>query len=168
MIILPEFNKPYIIENTHSPVVAKSYWGFSSTLVDFKLFPLAYLEETEGASYILDFNGFQVSIPYNWYIMISDEETLQLDFIPISECLTSNISALIISLEDTRFRLSPIKIVDFSEQSSLVHPLIQKSCALLHPVNQINFETGTTALNVIIGPHDLYKQIGNLSFGDLI
>jgi hypothetical protein len=129
---------------------------------------LAYLEETDGASYVLDFNGLKVSIPYNWYIMISDEETLQLDYIPISECLSSNINALSISLEDTRFRLSPIRIVDFNESSALVHPLIQKNCAMLHPINQIKNDMGTISLNVIIGPHDLYKQIGNLSFGDLI
>lgn len=169
MIILPEFQKPYLLETTTSAIVAKYYWAFSATMLDYTILPLNYLEETTGVAIKLDINGFECLVPYNWHILISDPDTLSLDYIPIRECATIQSYALTMTPIDGKFRLLDIKITGVEDCVSIVHPLMPKSIALCHPVAEIETDLKQkTIQNIVIGPHDIYKHLSGKLYGDII
>lgn len=169
MLILPEYQKPYLIETSYSPVIPKYFWAFSGSMLDYTILPIAYLEETIGSVINISINGFEFVIPYTWFIMISDPDTLKLDYIPIIDCATTLSYALTMTPIDSKFRLASIEIKDVVENVSLVHPMLQKNTALCHPIAEIETDLKVkTIQNVIIGPHDLYKQIHEKSYGDLM
>lgn len=169
MIILPEYNRPYLIENINSPIVPKNFWGFSSTLGDFKLYPLLYLEETTGTIATIDINGILFDIPYNWNIIITDDETLMIDCIAISECSIIQSKALIMTPADGKFRSIPIIIHDIKHNVSLSHPLIQRGCAMCQPIGEIELDDGTKTYGcIVISPYDFYKTLEGKSFFDII
>lgn len=169
MLILPEFQRPYLLDNPSAPIVAKLFYSFSAAMLDYTLMPIHYLEETTGAAVNVRINEFEFAIPYNWYIMISDPDTLSLDFVPIHECATTKCFALLMTPADTQFRLAEIKILGINPEVSLVHPMITKNTAFCHPVGDITLGSGMkTVLNVMLTPFDLYKKVEGFLYGDII
>lgn len=169
MLILPEFQRPYLLEMANSPVIAKSFWAFSGTMLDYKLFQITHLEETIGAAIKVEINGFEFLVPYNWYILISDPDTLTLDYIHIADCATTLAYALTMTPLDSKFRLAEIKIRGLEEKTSIVHPMLQKNTALCHPISELELDNKSTTIQcVVIGPYDLFKFINNHSYGDLL
>jgi hypothetical protein len=137
-------------------------------MLDFTLFPLTYLEETFGAVVSVEFNGLEIDIPYNWHIMISDPETQQLDFIQIVECAANNMQAVAVTPDDGKFRLVDVKIKKVIPQATLVHPMMQKAIAMMHPIGDAITDKGiNTTLCIVIGPHDLHKHVMGYGFGDI-
>ena len=169
MLILTEYSKPYLIETSNAPIVPKFFWAFTSSLLDFTLHPLFYLEETTGTMILLEVNGLQFRIPYTWYIMVSDNDTQKLDYMPIADCITIEAFPLVMTPADSKFRTTLVKVIDVIPDEQITHPMLQKGTALCHPVGDITLDDGQkTIMNVVIGPHDLYKHLDNMLYGDLI
>ena len=169
MLILPEFQRPYLIEDPSAPIVAKFFYTFSASMMDFTLMPIHYLEETTGAVVQVRINEFEFDIPYNWYIMVSDPDTLALDFVPISDCATVKCFALLMTPHDTQHRLAEVKITGVKEDVSLTYPMLSKHTAFCHPVGDITLDHGVkSTLNVMLTPMDLYKKIEGKLYGDII
>lgn len=169
MIILPEFQKSYIIESATSPCVAKHFWAFSGTMLDYTLLPITFLEETTGAAVTLEINEFEFTLPYNWFIMVSDPDTLALDFMQLADCATVHSYALTMTPQDSKFRIADIKIKNVVEDVSLVHPMLQKNTALCHPIGEIQLDNGVlTTQCVVAGPYDLWKHLNGKLYGDLL
>lgn len=169
MLIFPEYSKPYIIDSLTAPVVAKYNWIFNAPLVDFMLNPITYLEETTGACVKVRINNSEFWVPAAWYILVTDKETYQIDTVSISSCASTSHVAFCFSPNETTLRTLDIMIVDYCDSLSLVHPMITKGTALVHPVGPapgggINNENH---LSVVIGPHDLYKHLTNKVVGDI-
>ena len=169
MLLMPEWNKPLIVDSLTAPMVAKYFWTFSGPMLDFTLSPINYLEETIGPSIELTINEFTFKVPSSWYILISDPETYQLDTVPISSCVSSNCHAVCMSPDDSKHRIMPINFSDFEPNSSLISPMVQKGMMMQHPVGiMAEFHTKKEInLTVAIGPHDLYKFIENGTIGDI-
>jgi hypothetical protein len=168
MLIYTDFNKPYLIESLTSPVVPKYYWIFSGHMLDFTLSPIQYLEETTGPSITVEINKLKFDVPAHWNILITDNDTWQLDTVPISSCANKKTLAYIMSPNDFTLRTAEIKIVDYCDHKSLVHPLLNKGTGLCHPVGSINTNEKEIDIMVILTPYDLYKFIGNKAVGDII
>jgi len=138
-------------------------------MLDYTLIPINYLEETIGTAIKLDIGGFEFLVPYNWYILVSDVDTLKIDYIPIIDCATVESFALTMTPLDGKFRIVDINIKGIEENVSLVHPMMQKSIAMCHPIAEIETDVKQkTIQNVIVGPHDLYKHMVDKLYGDLI
>jgi hypothetical protein len=169
MLILTDYNKPYLIDSPTAPMVVKNYWIFNGGQLDYTLAPINYLEETIGTALKLNINGYVIQVPITWFIMISDEETTQLDMISISNCITSNSSALLMTPTDLKFRVTDIKIIGIDHDISLTHPMLQKNTAVCHPIGKVIQDDKTeTIASIIIGPHDLFKVLNNKTYGDII
>jgi hypothetical protein len=70
---------------------------------------------------------------------------------------------------DSKFRTLPIQVKDVHPNMAVTHPMLQKGTALCHPVGDLTLDDGTTTImNVVVGPHDLYKHLDNMLYGDLI
>jgi hypothetical protein len=167
MLILPDFQKPYIIDGYNSPILPKWFWTFSASMFDFTLSPITFIEENCGAVIKLEINGLEFHVPYNWYIMVGDYETSQLDWLPIQECAIAENQAFLMSPSDNITRLASIKILDVIENYYSYYPILQKTNALCHPVSKDISKGGIEVpLCCVIGPNDLYKYISGQLIGD--
>lgn len=138
-------------------------------MLDYTLLPITYSEETIGAAIRIEINDFEFLLPYNWYILVSDPDTLTLDYMKLEDCATVQSYALTMTPQDTKFRLADIKIKGVEEEVSLVHPMLQKNTALCHPIGEITIDHGVqTTQCIVVGPYDLWKHLNGKLYGDLL
>jgi len=169
MLCLADYNFPYIIENLTSPIGIRHHWIFSGPMCDFTLAPITYLEETTGAAIKIRINNFEFWVPATWNILVTERETCQLDTVAITNCASIMHTAYCFSPTEMHLRTFDIIVVDYAESKSLVHPMINKGTALVHPTGPILKTINQTIQTaIVIGPHDLYKHLTNKVVGDLI
>ena len=169
MLVLPDHNSPYLIDSLTSPVIIKYHWIFNAPQTDFMLQQLSYLEETTGAAVKLRVNNSDFWVPSTWSILVTDRETYQLDTVNVAACASTEHLAFSFSTGEMNLRTLDIRVVDYAESMPLVHPMINKGCALVHPVGPSPLTNGKhLQLNVVIGPHDLYKHLQNKVVGDVM
>lgn len=168
MQVLPDYNKPYLIESISSPIVIKHCWMFSGSACDFMLEPIKYLEETSSPMLKVRINNTEFLVPADWNILVTDRETYQLDTVPIQSCASVKHEAFAFVAEELKLRTLEVMVLDFQAESTcVVHPMINKGTALVHPVGP-SYGTGKQVqLSVIIGPHDLHKHLNGKTVGDL-
>ena len=168
MQLLAEHGKPYLLDSLTAPVVIKYNWVFSGPMTDFVLTPITYLEETTGAAVKVRINGTEFWVPATWYILVTDRETYQVDTVTIQSCATNHHIAFSFSPDEMKLRTLDVTVIDYVDDISLVHPMINKGTALVHPVGPSPAGPGKEyQLSVIIGPHDLAKHLTNKVIGDL-
>lgn len=169
MQILPETSKPYSIDSLTSPLAFKYNWMFNASLLDFMLTPITYLEETTGAGVKVRINNTEFWVPSTWQILVTDLDTYQIDTVAITACASTKYVAFSFAPDETSLRTLDIRILDYSDDIAVVHPMIPKATALVHPVGPAPKARGKNQnhLSVVIGPHDLYKYIANKAVGDL-
>lgn len=169
MQVLPDHNRPYVIDSLTAPVVIKYNWIFNATQCDFMLNQIQYLEETTGAVVKVRINGTEFWMPSSWYILVTDAETYQVDTVSIQDCATKKHIAFSFSPDEMNLRTLDVMILDYADSMSLVHPMISKGTCMIHPVGPSPERNGKSyQLSVIIGPHDLYKYLNNKVVGDLV
>ncbi len=168
MQILTDFNKPYIIDSLTAPVVVKYNWIFHGPTTDFMLQQIHYLEETTGAAVKVRINNTDFWIPALWNILVTDKETYQIDTVGIQSCASIKHVAFAFSPDESKLRTLDISIVDYCDKMSIVHPMINKSTALVHPVGPSVGYGKQVQLAVVIGPHDLAKHLTNKVVGDVL
>ena len=167
MLLLTDFGKIYSIDTLTDPVVVKYNWVFNGPQLDFFTSPLLYLEETTGAALKIRVNGSEFWVPATWYILVTDRETYQIDTVTIQSCATNNHLAFNFTPEELRLRTLDITVIDYSDHMALVHPMIAKGTALVHPVGPTNASGKEIQLSIVIGPHDLYKYMNSKVVGDI-
>lgn len=170
MLILPDYGTPYILDSLIAPMIIKHCWMFDGPMNDFILSPITYLEETSGPAVKVRINNSEFWVPKSWYILITDLETLQIDTVPIESCTNTKHIAYSFCPDEVNLRTLDIRILDHSKHEVLVHPMINKGTAMIHPVGPAPTlsKKNLLQLSVIIGPHDLYKYIGSKVVGDII
>jgi len=169
MLILPDYNKPYLISSLTSPVVVKHHWTFNAPMTDFMLTPITYLEETTGAAIKVRINNSEFWVPATWNILVTERETYQLDTVAINACATTHHLAFSFSPDEMKLNTLDIMVIDYANSMALVHPMISKGTALVHPVGPAPTSNSgkIKQLAVVIGPHDLYKHLANKVIGDI-
>ena len=167
MQVLADFGKSYVIESLTSPVAIRYHWIFNAQLTDFLLQQITYLEETTGAAVKLRVNGTEFWVPSTWHILVTDRDTYQLDTVSVQACSSSKHIAFVFAPDEMNLRTLDIEVIDYIDDISLVHPMINKGQALVHPVGPGQGVGKTLQLSVVIGPHDLYKHLSNKVVGDI-
>lgn len=167
MLILPEFNRPYLIDSLDTPMVAKFSWVFNAEMCDFLLNPIVYLEETSGPAYKIRVNGSEIWVPDSWSFLATDFDTYQLDTIPFEACAKSKHIAFAFLPNENKLRTFDIEIVDYISYTSVVHPMINKGTAMVHPVGPVRAHDKELHASIVIGPYDLNKFMGVKTVGDV-
>lgn len=168
MQVLTDFGKPYVIDSLTAPVAIRHHWIFNAQATDFMLNQITYLEETTGAAVKLRVNNTDFWVPATWFILVTDRETYQLDTVSVQACTSTKHIAFSFSPDEMNLRTLDIDVVDYVDDIALVHPMINKGCALVHPVGPGQGVGKQLQLSVVIGPHDLYKHLTNKVVGDVI
>lgn len=168
MLFLSDLNKPYIVDSLSQPMVVRHHWVFSAHMLDFKIANISYLEESSGPAVKLKINNFGFYVPSTWNILIVDDDTYQVDTIPVTSCSNYKCHAFGMSPTDSKMRLLEVSIEDFEPKMSLIHPMIQRATGLCHPVGVVQDRQKETDVCVVVGPFDLHKWLNGKTVGDLL
>ena len=168
MLFLSDLNKPYIVDSLNQPMVIKHHWIFSAHMLDFKLANISYLEESSGPVVKLKINDYAFFVPATWNILVVDDDTYQIDTIPVTSCSNARYHAFAMSPTDSKMRMFEITIDDFEPKMSLVHPMIQRATAICHPIGTAIDRQKETDVCAIVGPFDLHKWLNNKTIGDIL
>lgn len=132
------------------------------------LSPIQYLEETTGGVVKVRINNSEFWMPAAWNILVTDRETYQIDTVNIHSCASTQHLAFNFSHNEMRLRTLEVRVIDFADNMSLVHPMINKGTAMVHPVGPAPSPAEKhLQLSVVIGPHDLHKHIAGKLIGDI-
>lgn len=167
MLVLPDFAIPFSVDSLTAPIVIKHCWMFRGIDTDFTLLPILYLEETTGAAVKVRINNSEFWIPATWNILVTDRDTFQLDTVNIQSCAATKHIAFVFAKDELKLRTLDIMVLDYCDSMSLIHPMIGKGTALVHPVGPSQGIGKQVALSVVIGPHDLYKYLSDKIVGDI-
>jgi hypothetical protein len=130
-------------------------------MMDFTLAPLMVFEEVICPTITLQIRGFQFELPANWNILITDEETYQLDVVEISELAGKEFRALVYGMDMVNIELEPIQVVDYQPNHQNVGPSLNKYQMLCHPIDARSW--------VNVAPSDAYnKYLKDKVVGDII
>lgn len=171
MLVLPDYNRPYAINSLTAPLVIRHHWMFNGNIFDFVLSEISYLEETTGPAIKISANGNGFWVPEAWHILVVDTDTSYVDTVPIISCASTPYSAFIFCSSDMKQRCQEIRVVDKADEMPIVHPMIPKGFAHVHPIGSTSVGSSSRIapqLNIVIGPHDLYKILANKSTGDFL
>lgn len=167
MFVLPEYNYPYQIHSIDDPVVIDYYWTFNAIIKDQVLSPVIYFEETSGNIISIKIKNYVLTLPSNWYIIVMDSHTSTIDTVTITEAITKAYEVVIISSLYAKYTYSKVTIDDYKITTPCVHPRIDKGHALIHPIG-IDEKNPQSVWSVLIGPHDLYSHISDMTIKELI
>ena len=85
MHILYDALRPYNVTSLTDPISITHFWTFSGTMMDFKLEPLEYLEETTGPTVTVEVNGLTFDMPVSWNVLAVEQDSYTV--IPITHVL---------------------------------------------------------------------------------
>lgn len=168
MEILSEVSRPYRLDSFSDTPSITHFWGFSAHMLDFKLYPLEYLEETVGGTVTVQLENTVVDIPSSWHIMIVDRETYTIDMIPITKCASFDTDIFLFSPDDGKLATGKVKILDYKPKGVCFSPEIQKATAMIQSVGQRLFHGKLIHYGALICPYDLHRWIGDLTVGDIL
>jgi hypothetical protein len=168
MLFLSDLNKPHIVDSLNQPMVVKHHWVFSAHMLDFKLANISYLEESTGPAIRLKINDFSFLVPATWNILVIDDDTYQVDTIPVTSCSNAKYHAFVMCPTDSKMRILEVSVDDFEPKASLVHPQIQRATGICHPIGTVQERGKAVDACVVIGPFDLHKWLNGKSVGDIL
>lgn len=168
MQILSEVSRPYIIDSVSAPMGVTHFWSFSGHMLDFKLEPLEYLEETIGPTISIRVQNLEIDIPASWSLLAVDKETYTVDMIPVTTCATFEHDILLFSPDDSKLVTTKLNVVNFADKKSCIHPAIPKGSAMIHPTGPEISHNRYIFYGIVCGPHDLYRYCGGKTVGDIL
>lgn len=161
MLILDENVRPIILDSIDTPTTSEYFFALDLQMMDFTLIPLLVLEEIVAPTIELTIQGFTFPIPANWYVLIVDDETLQLDVIEISELSGKDFQVFIYGPEKPRHEQATAQVTDYCPYFTNIAPSLSKSQMLCHPIGPKEW--------INVSPSDSYnKYLKGSVVGDII
>lgn len=168
MIIFTDYNKPYVIDDLYSPVVPRHFWVFNGLMQDFTLSPIMYLEETSGPTFEIEVDGVSVLLPASWHLLVTDDDHYKVDTVRVSDCSKNRYHALLMTDADNKVRTAEIRVVDYFDHKSLIHPMLDKENMLCHPISDQMSKNKHVICCLCAGPADLSaKHLVDISVSEL-
>lgn len=114
MQLLSEVSRPYIVDSITAPMGITHFWTLSGHMLDFKLEPLEYLEETTGPTIRVRVQNLEIDLPATWNLVAVDRETYTIDSIPLTACATFEHDILLFSPDDSKLVTTKLAVIDLS------------------------------------------------------
>ena len=134
MLIYDERTQPIMIDSIHNPIPSSHLWVLDLEMMDFTLAPISILEEVHCPTFVVNILGFHFTLPVNWYVVVYDVDTTQVDAVKVSE-LAGQSHTLLGSGPDL-FRASPVTatIEEYIPKFRNVSPTVNKHQMICHPI----------------------------------
>lgn len=161
MLIFNENNDSIILDSIQGPTLSEYMYVLDLTMMDYTLAPLLIFEEVICPTIVLTIKGFTFELPANWNILVTDEDTLQLDVVEISELAGKEFKALVYGMDMSMIQMEKIIVSDYYPNYKNIGPSLNKYQMLCHPISP------NTWVNV--APSDSYnKYLKEKVAGDII
>ncbi len=136
MLIFNENNDVIILDNIQGPTLSEYMYVLDLAIMDYTLAPLLVFEEIICPSILLTVAGYDFTLPANWNILVSDEETFQLDVVEISELAGKEFKALVYGMDMSMPLLEKITVSDYFPNYQNIGPSLNRYQMLCHPITQ--------------------------------
>lgn len=165
MLIFTEDNSTVVLNDaTMALFTAKFpynyFWCLDTDELDFTLAPLTVIEDMVGPTLTIQVGPIQLEIPANWYILVADNETKQIDVVNLANTAGTTFQALYYGPDTNRYGQISYKVIDYNPRRHIVAPLLNKHQMLCHPISETHW--------ICVSPHDTYKRVKNAVISDLI
>lgn len=161
MLIFNENNQPILLDSLQGPVLSEYMYVLDLSMMDYTLAPLLVFEEVICPTILLSIHGFTFKLPANWNILVTDEETYQLDVVEVSELAGKEFKALIYGMDMKMIELGKIKVLDYYPDYQNIGPSLNKFQMLCHPISPNQW--------INVAPSDSYnKYLKEKLVGDII
>lgn len=161
MLIFDENNDAIILDGLQGPIPSDYMYVLDLSIMDFTLAPLLIFEEIICPTITIMVSNFAFELPANWNVLVSDEETLQLDVVEVSELAGKEFKALVYGMDMSMPKLEKITVCDYHPNFKNTGPSLNKFQMLCHPISP------KTWINV--APSDSYnKYLKNKVIGDIL
>lgn len=161
MKIVDEHNQQVELIDITAPIKSEYFWALDLSMMDYTLTPLSILEEITCPTFLVEVAGVQFDIPASWNMLIYDNETGDVDLVPLCEMTGRNFTALGYGANSVLAKPLPVKIMDYKPYSKNVGPSLNKHLMLCYPIND--------TLWISLSAADVYsKYIKHISLGDII
>jgi hypothetical protein len=137
-------------------------------MLDFKLEPFIYIEETTGPTITVSVQNMEIDLPSSWQVLVVDEETYMIDCIPVAHCASFDHSVFLFSPQDGKMATAHMRIVNFSQQASCIHPSVPKGSALVIPTGPELLHGTPVFYGIVCGPYDLHRWIEGRTVGEIL
>ena len=122
MLIFDENNDAIMLDCIQGPVLSQFMYVLDLNMMDFTLAPLLVFEEVICPTITLKIRGFAFDRPANWNILISDDETYQLDVVEISELACKEFTALVYGMDMVNVELEQNQVIAYQPNHINVGP----------------------------------------------
>lgn len=129
--------------------------------------PIVMLEETVGPTVKVRINAFDFYVPASWYILVVDDDTKQVDTVPITQCSSSTFKAFMMHPQLNRYELSSIQLLDLDLQGTVVHLLIPRMTLICHPVGPTS-TSKEFSMSCLVGAQDIGRHMSDMSAQELL
>lgn len=161
MLIFNEDHDAIILDSIQGPTLSEYMYVLDLSMMDYTLAPLLIFEEVVCPTISITVRGFTFELPANWNILVTDEETLQLDVIEISELAGKDFKAMVYGMSMGMPEVERITVNDYLPNHQNIGPSLNKYQMLCHPVSPECW--------VNIAPSDSYnKYLKEKLVGDII
>jgi len=153
-------DKAVILDSVHTPTTTEYFWVLDLSIMDFTLTPLLVLEEIVSPAIELTVDGFPFILPAGWNMLVTDEDTMQLDVVEVSELAGKEFKTLVYGPNALMPNLATVMVTNYFPSYKNVGPSLNKHQMLCHPIS------ATTWINV--APSDSYnKYLKGCTAGDI-
>jgi len=129
--------------------------------------PIMMLEETIGPTVKVRINAFDFHVPASWYILVVDDDTKQVDTVPITQCSSSTFRAFMMHPQLNRYELSSIQLLDLDLQGTVVHLLIPRMTLICHPVGPTS-SSKEFSMSCLVGAQDIGRYMSDMTAQELL
>lgn len=161
MYFVDENYKTIIVETAYDPVISEYMFVLDLEIRDYTLAPIHFLEEYITPTMTVLIDDFYFDLPANWNVLVSDEETLKIDVVSISELAGKDYTVFVYGLNLPRPLFKNIKIVDYKSSAKNATPSLTKNQMLCHPISEKEW--------INISPSDSYsKYLKDVDLNDIL
>jgi hypothetical protein len=161
MLIFNENNDAIILDSIQGPMPSEYMYVLDLSMMDFTLAPLLIFEEVICPTIAVTIRGFTFELPANWNILVTDEETLQLDVVEVSELAGKEFRAMVYGMNMSMAEMEKITVVDYFPNFRNIGPSLNKYQMLCHPISPDSW--------VSVAPSDSYnKYLKEKVVGDIV
>lgn len=161
MFLIDNNNETIILDSIHTPTKTDHFWVLDLNILDYTLTPLLILEEIVSPSIEVQISNFRFILPTTWNILVTDEETSQLDVVSVAELPGREFKALVYGPLMSRAKIEPVRVTNYFPNYKNVGPHLNKHQMLCHPISSSSW--------INVAPSDIFnKHLKNCNVGDII
>jgi hypothetical protein len=130
MIIFDEDNELATINGLFDVPACNYVWALNLKIMDYILTSVRVIEFYRGPTFTLSIRDTVFKLPAMWYVLIVDDDTYQLDVVPVSSLASETFHVLLYGATVKSYLIEEIKVLDYTLEDNHFYPSFQKHLML--------------------------------------